>query len=281
GVIENGATLSKTQVVEGVTTVMPITTVEEKSQRRLQKLVSQLELLDEKLSQEDVNKKLLRSLSPEWNTHVVVWRNKDDRDTMSMNDLYNILKKFLKRTGRMLIVNGNETISFDKSNVECYNCHKRGHFARECRAPRNQDNKHKESSKRSVFVETTNSIALVLCDGLGGYKRSDQVEEEPNYALMAFTSSSFDSKVSNDSNCSKSCLETVKFLKSQNEQLLKSLKKSELMVLGNFMPPTPDLSFTGLDEFVNKPKAENSNAKSSKEETKVVRKNNNAPIIEE
>ncbi|GJS63558.1 hypothetical protein Tco_0678122 [Tanacetum coccineum] len=38
----------------------------------LQKLVSRLELLDEKLSQEDVNQKLLRSLSPEWNTHAVV-----------------------------------------------------------------------------------------------------------------------------------------------------------------------------------------------------------------
>ncbi|GKB82815.1 hypothetical protein Tco_0949710, partial [Tanacetum coccineum] len=43
---------------------------------RLQKLVSQLELLDERLSQEDVNQKLLRSLSPEWNTHAIVWRNK-------------------------------------------------------------------------------------------------------------------------------------------------------------------------------------------------------------
>ncbi|GJY06378.1 hypothetical protein Tco_0373432 [Tanacetum coccineum] len=40
---------------------------------RLQKLVSQLELLDEKLSQEDVNQKLLRSLSPESNTHAIVW----------------------------------------------------------------------------------------------------------------------------------------------------------------------------------------------------------------
>ncbi|GKC97134.1 hypothetical protein Tco_1167409 [Tanacetum coccineum] len=58
---------------------------------RLQKLVSQLELLDEKLSQEDVNQKLLRSLSPEWNTHAVVWRNKADLDTMSMDDLYNNL----------------------------------------------------------------------------------------------------------------------------------------------------------------------------------------------
>ncbi|GKE40416.1 hypothetical protein Tco_1463821, partial [Tanacetum coccineum] len=61
---------------------------------RLQKLVSQLELLDEKLSQEDVNQKLLRSLSPEWNTHTVVWRNKTDLDTMSMDGLYNNLKVY-------------------------------------------------------------------------------------------------------------------------------------------------------------------------------------------
>ncbi|GJR83891.1 hypothetical protein Tco_0154676 [Tanacetum coccineum] len=54
----------------------------------------QLELLDEKLSQEDVNQKLLRSLSPEWNTHAVVWRNKADLDTMSMDDLYNNLKVY-------------------------------------------------------------------------------------------------------------------------------------------------------------------------------------------
>ncbi|GJQ98146.1 hypothetical protein Tco_0009285 [Tanacetum coccineum] len=61
---------------------------------RLRKLVSQLELLDEKLSQEDVNQKLLRSLSPEWNTHAVVWRNKADLDTLSMDDLYNNLKVY-------------------------------------------------------------------------------------------------------------------------------------------------------------------------------------------
>ncbi|GKD68910.1 hypothetical protein Tco_1323000, partial [Tanacetum coccineum] len=58
----------------------------------LQKLVSQLEILGEKLSQEDVNQKLLKSLSPKGNTHAVVWRNKADLDTMSMDDLYNHLK---------------------------------------------------------------------------------------------------------------------------------------------------------------------------------------------
>ncbi|GJT27501.1 retrovirus-related pol polyprotein from transposon TNT 1-94 [Tanacetum coccineum] len=61
---------------------------------RLQKLVSQLELLGEKFSQEDVKQKLLRSLSPEWNTHAVVWRNKADLDTTSMDDLYNKLKVY-------------------------------------------------------------------------------------------------------------------------------------------------------------------------------------------
>ncbi|GJS83283.1 putative ribonuclease H-like domain-containing protein [Tanacetum coccineum] len=378
-VIENGATLPKTTTVEGVVTVMPITTAEEKAQRRLevkarstlmmgipnehqlkfnsikdakklleavekrfggnaatrktqrnllkqqyenftapssemldqtfdrlQKLVSQLELLDEKLSQEDVNQKLLRSLSPEWNTHAVVWRNKADLDTMSMDDLYNNLKvyepevkgmsssssstqnmafvsssnnntsstngavntaqavntahgvsttstqvndayftnidnlsdavicaffasqpnspqlvhedlqqihpddmeemdlrwqmvmltirarRFLKNTGRKLTVNGHGTIGFNKFKVECYNCHKRGHFARECRAPRNQDNKNKEISRRSVLVETSTSTSLVSCDGLGGYDWSDQAGKGPNYALMTFSSSSPD-----------------------------------------------------------------------------------------
>nr|GFA24328.1 ribonuclease H-like domain-containing protein [Tanacetum cinerariifolium] len=65
----------------------------------------------------------------------------------------------------------------------------------ECRAPRNHDNKNKESTRRSVPVETSNSIALVSCDGIGGYNWSDKAEEGPNYALMAFSSSNFDSKI--------------------------------------------------------------------------------------
>ncbi|GKE51881.1 hypothetical protein Tco_1487037, partial [Tanacetum coccineum] len=59
---------------------------------RLQKIVSQLAILGENISQEDLNLKFLRSLPSEWNTHVVVWRNKPDLDTMSFNDLYNNFK---------------------------------------------------------------------------------------------------------------------------------------------------------------------------------------------
>ncbi|GJY80537.1 reverse transcriptase domain-containing protein [Tanacetum coccineum] len=299
---------------------------------RLQKFVSQLELLGEKLSQKDVNQKLLRSLSPEWKTHAVVWRNKADLDTMSMDDLYNNIKvyepevkgisnsssstqnmdfvsssnnnygnsneavntaygvttantqvntayidnlsnaiicslfasqpnnpqlvhedlqqihpddveerdlrwqmamftmrarRFLKNTGRKLIVNSNENIGFNKSKVECYNCHKRGNFARECRALKNQDYKNKESTRRNVPVETSTSTTLVSCEGLGGY----------NWIPPPYT--------------------------------------------GNFMPPKPDLSFIGLDEFVNEPIVENCKTKSSEEESKVVKKSDDASIIED
>nr|GEU91184.1 hypothetical protein [Tanacetum cinerariifolium] len=107
-----------------------------------------------------------------------------------------------------------------------------GHFARECRAPRAQDNRNTESTRRNVPVETTNSLALVSCDGFGGYDWSDQAKEGPNYALMAYSTSCSDSKVSIDSNCLKTCLKTIETLKSQNRQLLKDLKKYELMFLG-------------------------------------------------
>nr|GEY27816.1 hypothetical protein [Tanacetum cinerariifolium] len=61
-------------------------------------------------------------------------------------------------------------------------------------ASRNQDNKHKESSRTSMPMETSTSTTLVSCDGLGGYDWSDQAKEGPNYALVAFSSSSSDSE---------------------------------------------------------------------------------------
>ncbi|GJS77229.1 ribonuclease H-like domain-containing protein [Tanacetum coccineum] len=102
--------------------------------------------------------------------------------------------RFLKNTGRKLTINGNETIGFDKFKVECYNCHKRGHFAREYRAPRNQENKNRENTRRVMPVEITTSNALVSCDG-SGYDWSDQVEEGlTNFALMAYSSTSSNSE---------------------------------------------------------------------------------------
>nr|GEV74737.1 hypothetical protein [Tanacetum cinerariifolium] len=233
-VIENATTLPKTQVVKGVTTMMPITTVKEMAQRRLEvKARTYIDNLNDVvicffLASQPSSPQLVHEDLEQ--IHLDDIEEMDLRWQMAMLTMR--ARRFLKRTKRKLTVNGNETISFHKSKVECYNCHKRGHFAREYRAQRNQDNKHKESTRRSVPVETSASIALVSCDGLGDYDWSDQAKEGLNYALMAFLFTNFDSKVSNDSTCLKSCLETVNHLKSQNEQLLKDLKKSELMVLG-------------------------------------------------
>ncbi|GJT05881.1 putative ribonuclease H-like domain-containing protein [Tanacetum coccineum] len=162
---------------------------------------------------------------------------------------------------RKLTINGNESVGFDKYKVECYNCHKKGHFSKECKAPRNQDYKNKESTRKIVPVETSTSTALVSCDGLGGYDWSDQADEGPNYALMAYSSLSSDSEIVD--NCKKGL----------------GYNAVPPPYTEYFMPPTPDLSFTGLDKFVNKLVVENK--KSDEEVSKVVRKSNDSPIIED
>ncbi|GJT57614.1 hypothetical protein Tco_0992668 [Tanacetum coccineum] len=71
-------------------------------------------------------------------------------------------RRFLNNTGRKLTVNGDDTIGFDKSKVECYNFHKMRHFARECSDPRNQENRNRENTRRVVPVETTTSMLCCL-----------------------------------------------------------------------------------------------------------------------
>nr|GFB87176.1 hypothetical protein [Tanacetum cinerariifolium] len=59
---------------------------------RLQKLISQLEILGVSLLQKDINLKFLRRLPAEWRTHTLIWRNKTDLEEQSLNDLFNSLK---------------------------------------------------------------------------------------------------------------------------------------------------------------------------------------------
>ncbi|GJY59316.1 ribonuclease H-like domain-containing protein [Tanacetum coccineum] len=86
---------------------------------RLQKIVSQLAILGENISQEDLNLKFLRSLPSEWNTHVVVWRNKPDLDTMSFDDLYNnfkIVEQEVKGTASLSSSSSSQNVAFVSSS---------------------------------------------------------------------------------------------------------------------------------------------------------------------
>ncbi|GKB11944.1 ribonuclease H-like domain-containing protein [Tanacetum coccineum] len=279
----------------------------DKTYDRFQKLISQLEIHGEVISQEDANLKLLRSLPSAWNNIALIMRNKSDLDTLSMDDLYNNLKvyeveikgqsssnsnsqnvafvsskntsstneevntahefstassqgqassstyvddmdlkwqvamlairvkRFLKKSGRNLNFNDKETVSFDNIKVECYNCHRRGYFARECRAPRNQGNRNGDAPRMIVPVETP-ANALVVQDGIGGYDWSFQAEEGiTNFALMAYTSQGSLSSSSSDSKvhtCSKDCLKSYETLQKQYDQQRDTLNKSNLEIIG-------------------------------------------------
>ncbi|GJX99057.1 hypothetical protein Tco_0356076, partial [Tanacetum coccineum] len=137
---------------------------------------------------------------------------------------------FLKKSGRNLGVNGTDTIGFDKTKVECYNCHIRGHFFREYMAPKNQDSRNRETTRRTVPVkETTSNVLVSQCDGFG-YDWSDQAEEGPtNFTLMTYISSS--SSSSNiEVSTSKACLKSYETLKERYDNLTKDFNKSQLNV---------------------------------------------------
>ncbi|GJV42206.1 hypothetical protein Tco_1420646 [Tanacetum coccineum] len=112
---------------------------------RLQKIVSRLAILGVIITQEDLNLKYLSSLPPEWNTHVVVWMNKPEIETMSIDDLYNNFK-IVEQKGRQ---------------------------AQESKEGpgQNQDNTKEAGNKQDT------SKAMLAIDGVG-FDRSDMAEEK-------------------------------------------------------------------------------------------------------
>nr|GFB98866.1 hypothetical protein [Tanacetum cinerariifolium] len=77
-------------------------------------------------------------------------------------------RRFIHRTGRNLGENRPTSMGFDMSKVECYNCYRKGHFARECRSHKDiRRNVVAEPQRRNILVETSTSNALVSqCDGV-------------------------------------------------------------------------------------------------------------------
>nr|GEY18499.1 hypothetical protein [Tanacetum cinerariifolium] len=196
-------------------------------------------------------------------------------------------KRFLQRTRRNLGVNRTAAIGFDMSKVECYNCHRRGHFARECRSPR--DNRNKDTPRRTIPVETD--------------------KEPTNYALMAYASSSSLGSDNEVALFSKSCSKAYATFQVFNSQVFNceelhsyepddSVLKSPVNdkyksgegyhdvpppCTGTFMPPKPDLVFNealnssdSTDHVFN---GDSSSNKSSKDMSKTLRPD--APIIKD
>ncbi|GKD75654.1 putative ribonuclease H-like domain-containing protein, partial [Tanacetum coccineum] len=156
--------------------------------------------------------------------------HEDDLEAMNFKWQLSLLsmreKRYYQRTGKKIFINANDTAGYDKSKVEYFNCHKMGHFARECRAPRskegqfiNQDNTRKQGNN-----EDTSSKAMLTIDGVG-FDWSDMAEEQvqTNMALMAFS----DSEVYNDKTCSKTCLKNYETLKKQCDDLIIMLNQTE------------------------------------------------------
>nr|GEW31945.1 hypothetical protein [Tanacetum cinerariifolium] len=222
-------------------------------------------------AEDDLNQKFLANLAPEWLMYTIVWRNRDDLDIMSLDDVYNHLKvyepkiqkksesntqnmafisssntssgkgevhtasvptasiqvstastdvaatslshdivctyiasqsngsrikhkditqideddieemdikwnmallsmradRFWKKTSKKITIQGSDVEGFGKSKVECFNCHKMGYFAKECRAPRSQDRGKRESYKQGPKEEELAPKALMAIDGIG------------------------------------------------------------------------------------------------------------------
>ncbi|GJS51536.1 ribonuclease H-like domain-containing protein [Tanacetum coccineum] len=156
--------------------------------------------------------------------------NEDDLEEMVLKWQLALLsmrtRRFYQKTGRKITINGSDIAGYDKSKVECFICHKMGHFARECRGARNQDtkNRNQDSSRRTINVEETSSKAMLAIDG-AGFDWSDMADDKvlTNMALMAFS----DSAVLNEKTCSKTCLKSVETLKTQLDDLRIEFNKSE------------------------------------------------------
>ncbi|GJU20720.1 ribonuclease H-like domain-containing protein [Tanacetum coccineum] len=216
------------------------------------------------------------------------------------------VKRFYKKTGRKLIFNGKEPVGFDKTKVECFNCHRRGHFARECRAPRNQGNRNgdagyrsRDNTRRTVPVETSDALvvqdnALIVQDGLG-YDWSYIAQDEPTeFALMAYTSNSSGSDTEKNEVVYEEKIAVLEFevkdkgnavtrltnlqISSKDkdglgygDQLNENSSDSGFFnipppLTGNYIPPLADLSFVGLDDFVYRPTTNKTSASVSQVE---------------
>nr|GEW42207.1 retrovirus-related Pol polyprotein from transposon TNT 1-94 [Tanacetum cinerariifolium] len=197
---------------------------------------------------EDLNLIFLRSLPSKWNTHVVVWRNKLDLDTMSLDDLYNNFKiveqEANQPNGSKLMREDLEQIHEDvleemdlKWQLALLSMRAKRFFQKTGKKitingsdtagyDKSKENRtrNQETTRKTVNVEDTSSKVMVEIDGAGfdwSYMGADKAPT--NMAFMAFS----DSEVYTDNTCSKACLKNYATLKTQYDELRVEFNKSK------------------------------------------------------
>nr|GEV46527.1 hypothetical protein [Tanacetum cinerariifolium] len=88
----------------------------------------------------------------------------EDINQIDEDEIKDIDIKFWKKTGKKITIQGTDVAGFYKLKVECFNFHKMGHFARECRAPRSQDRGRRENFKQGAKIEEQAPKALISID---------------------------------------------------------------------------------------------------------------------
>nr|GEW78099.1 copia protein [Tanacetum cinerariifolium] len=234
-------------------------------------IVSHLEFMDVEIERDDLNQKFLSSLALEWlirkgkvNTTSIPTAStqvspasanvatasishdtidEDDIDEMDIKWNMALLSlradRFCKKTGKKTTIQGTDVAGFDKSKVECFNCHKMGYFARECRAPRSQDRGRREIYKQGSKEEELAPKAPMAIDGVG-WDWSYMANKEDNNALVAEEEAPTEFTLMAKSSSS-----------SENENkkgLGYSVVPPHVQV---YFPPKKDISWTGLPEFAD------------------------------
>ncbi|GKB11943.1 hypothetical protein Tco_0845866 [Tanacetum coccineum] len=286
----------------------------DKTYDRFQKLISQLEIHGEVISQEDANLKLLRSLPSAWNNIALIMRNKSDLDTLCMDDLYNNLKVYeaeIKGQSNSNSNSQNVTFVSSKNTSSTNEAVNTAHeFSTASSQGQVSSSTYAEDVMFSFFVNQFNSPQLDNKD-LEQIDTDDLEEMDLKWQVAMHTivnnksGVGFDRQMNgnelhdchlNKSEVFKSASNSsVNEIEEENNDRFKKVEGYHAVpppYTENYMPSRPDLSFVGLDDSVYKtyvsdtissvPRIKSIASKSSKdslEQPKKVRPS--APIIEE